>query len=92
MPINQARMKSLFSTTAALVFIATTALAEGVSPLPKVQQAGDTEAEDCSKQVWRHFSQACLRSEGKGVAAVRLVTHRASLAISTPLVSAQIRN
>ncbi|MET4717285.1 hypothetical protein ABIF63_001391 [Bradyrhizobium japonicum] len=69
-------MKTILSAAAAFVLLATVALADEVPPpQPKVQQAGDSakEADDCSKQVWPHFSQACLRSEGKGIA-VRLVT------------------
>ena len=76
-PNDEARMKSIFSTTAAFVLLATTALAEEAPvPLPKIPQAGDSmkQAEDCSKQVWPHFTRACLRSEGKAVAAGRLVT------------------
>jgi hypothetical protein len=68
-------MKTILSATAA-VLLATAALADEVPPpQPKVQQADDSakQTEDCSKQVWPHFSQACLRSEGKGIA-VRLVT------------------
>ena len=70
-------MKSIFSTTAVLILIATSALAEEPPvPLPKVPQAGDSmkQADDCSQQVWPHFTRACLRSEGKAVAAVRVVT------------------
>jgi hypothetical protein len=76
LPINEARMKSIFSTTAVLILLATSALAEEAPvQLPKVRTSeAAKEAEDCSKQVWPHFTQACLRSKGKGVAAVRLVT------------------
>ncbi|MCS3892138.1 hypothetical protein M2171_001271 [Bradyrhizobium japonicum USDA 38] len=68
-------MKTILSAAAAFVLLATPALADEVPPPQKIQQAGDSakEADDCSKQVWPHFSQACLRSEGKGIA-VRLVT------------------
>ncbi|MBR0749553.1 hypothetical protein JQ582_37085 [Bradyrhizobium japonicum] len=69
-------MKTILSATAAFVLLATAALADEVPPpQPKIQQVGDSAkpAEDCSKQVWPHFSQACLRSEGKGTS-VRLVT------------------
>jgi hypothetical protein len=77
LPTNEARMKSIFSTTAVLILLATSALAEEAPvPPPKVRQASDSmkQAEDCSKQVWPHFTRACLRSEGKAVAAVRVVT------------------
>ena len=77
LPINEVRMKFIFSTTAVLILLTTTALAEEAPVLlPKVQEAADAakEAEDCSKQVWPHFTQACLRSGGGGAAAVRLVT------------------
>lgn len=69
-------MKTILSATAAFVVFATAALADEVPPpQPKVQQNDDPakQTEDCSKQVWPHFSQACLRPEGKGIA-VRLVT------------------
>jgi hypothetical protein len=69
-------MKTILCATAAFALLATTALADEVPPpQPKVQQNDDPakQKEDCSKQVWPHFSQACLRSEGKGIA-VRLVT------------------
>ncbi|QIG97342.1 hypothetical protein [Bradyrhizobium sp. 6(2017)] len=69
-------MKSIFSTTAVLILLAAPALAEEAPvQLPKVRtNEAAKEAEDCSKQVWPHFTQACLRAEGKGIAAVRLVT------------------
>lgn len=69
-------MRTVLSATAAFVLLATAALADEVPPpQPNAQRADDSakQAEDCSKQVWPHFSQACLRFEGKGIA-VRLVT------------------
>ncbi|MCP3395368.1 hypothetical protein NLM27_42365 [Bradyrhizobium sp. CCGB12] len=67
-------MKMTLSTTALQVLLATSAVADEI-PQPKIQQVRDsaTEAADCSKQVWPHFSDACLRSEGKGIS-VRVVT------------------
>lgn len=69
-------MKIILSATAAFVLLGTPALAdEAPPPQPKIQQIRDTatEAADCSKQVWPHFSDACLRSKGKGIS-VRVVT------------------
>ncbi len=69
-------MKIIFSATAAFVLLATPAFADETAPAqPKIQQVRGTamEAVDCSKQVWPHFSEACIRSEGKGIS-VRIVT------------------
>lgn len=68
-------MKMILSATAAFVVLATPALADEAPSQPKIQQVRDSAAEaaDCSKQVWPHFSDACLHSEGKG-ASVRVVT------------------
>lgn len=66
----------ILSATAALVLQATSALADEAPPSqPKIQQVRNsvTDTADCSKQVWPHFSDACLRSQGKGVS-VRVVT------------------
>ncbi|MBB4424401.1 hypothetical protein GGD66_002947 [Bradyrhizobium sp. CIR48] len=63
-------------SAAAFAFLATRALAgEAPSQQPKVQQVRESgiEAADCSKQVWPHLSDACLRSERRGVS-VRVVT------------------
>lgn len=72
-------MKTILSATAAIVLLATAALADEVPPpQPKVQQTDDyaKQAEDCSKQVWPHFSQACLRPEGRGIAVRHVTTER----------------
>ncbi len=69
-------MKMILSAIAAFVLLATPALADDApSQRPQIQQVRDSamEAADCSKQVWPHFSDACLRSEGRGVS-VRVVT------------------
>lgn len=70
-------MKTIISATAAFVLLATTAALadEAPPPQPQVQPASDStkEAEVCSKQVWPHFSEACLRSDGTRIP-VRLVT------------------
>lgn len=69
-------MRTIVSATAAFVLLAAPALAdEASSPQPKIQQARDTAAgaADCSKEVWPHLSDACLRAESKGVS-VRIVT------------------
>lgn len=70
-------MKTIMYATAAFVLLATTAALadEAPPPQPQVQPASDStkEAEVCSKQVWPHFSEACLRSDGKRIP-VRLVT------------------
>jgi len=67
-------MKTIISATAAFVLLAATAALadEAYPPQPQVQPASD-KAGDCSKQVWPHFSEACLRSDGKRIP-VRLVT------------------
>ena len=69
-------MKLILSGTAAFVLLAMPALADEVpSPQPQIQPVRESPAEtaDCSKQVWPHFSQDCLRSQGKGIS-VRVVT------------------
>ena len=69
-------MKFIFSTTAVLILLTTTALAEEAPVLlPKVQEAADAakEAEDCSKQVWPHFTPSCLRNAAQ-TTNVRLVS------------------
>jgi hypothetical protein len=69
-------MKIILSATATFIILATPALAVDASPSqPMIQQVRDssTEVAECSKQVWPHFSDACLRSKGKGVS-VRVVT------------------
>ncbi|MDI3566919.1 hypothetical protein [Bradyrhizobium sp. Arg816] len=69
-------MKIILSATAAFVMLVTPALADEAPPSqPTIQQVRDSPsgAAECSKQVWPHFSDACLRSEGKGVS-VRVVT------------------
>lgn len=69
-------MNIILFGTAAFVLLATPALADETAPAqPKIRQVRDTttEAVDCSTQVWPDFSEACIRSEGKGIS-VRVVT------------------
>jgi len=71
-------MKHILWTAAACLSLATMAAAGEAPPLPSednVQQAAESakQAKDCSKQVWPHFSQPCLRSGDKDIT-VRLVT------------------
>ena len=64
-------MKPLLTFVGVAVFLTTTVAAEEAkSPFTK---AAATSAEDCSTQVWPHFSPSCLRNVDKAVA-VRLVT------------------
>ncbi|MGL3104890.1 hypothetical protein [Bradyrhizobium sp. BR 1432] len=60
-------MKMILSAIAASVLLATLAIADEAPPSSqqKIQQVRDfaRETADCSKQVWPHFSDACLRSE-----------------------------
>lgn len=61
-------MRTVLSATAAFVLLATAALADEVPPpQPNAQRADDSakQAEDCSKQVWPHFSQLAFGSKAR---------------------------
>ncbi|MET4716130.1 hypothetical protein ABIF63_000233 [Bradyrhizobium japonicum] len=69
-------MKTIFSATAAFVLLTTAALADEPSsahPNGRAAEESAKQAEDCAKQVWPNFSEACLHSVGKRIV-VRLVT------------------
>lgn len=65
-------MKELFTGIGVALFLTTAAAAmEGTKPPVSVE----TTVEDCSKQVWPHFSPACLRNSNTAIQ-VRLITPR----------------
>jgi hypothetical protein len=67
-------MKYVVSTFAALaLFSSSIAAADERLPRADEKSAQVQEAEDCSKQVWPHFSPSCLRTQDKGIT-VRLIT------------------
>jgi len=68
---NEANMKHTFYTLAVCLLLTTAAQAdESAIPSNKAETAAN---EDCSKQVWPHFSAACLRNNDRAIR-VRLVT------------------
>jgi hypothetical protein len=67
-------MKYVVTTIAALVLFSFSIAAADERLPRKDDKSGQVqEAEDCSKQVWPHFSPSCLRTPDKGTNA-RLVT------------------
>ena len=63
-------MKHLLTIIGVAVLLTTPVAAEEATS-PPTKAANSTE--DCSTQVWPHFSPSCLRNADKAVA-VRLVT------------------
>ena len=63
-------MKTLLSTIGTALFLTTAAVAQETASLPV---KAENVVEDCTKQVWPHFSPSCLRNADKAMT-VRLVT------------------
>ena len=62
-------MKQNLSAVAVLLLLATAARAENKTTPSET----NTPTEDCSKQVWPHFTPSCLRNAGQAMN-VRLVS------------------
>ena len=62
-------MKRNLSAIAVLLLLTTGARAEQAS-----SDKENTPTEDCSKQVWPHFTPSCLRNAGQQATNVRLVS------------------
>jgi hypothetical protein len=63
-------MKTFLPTIGTVLLLTTAVAAQEVTP-PTVK--AETVVEDCTKQVWPHFSPACLRNTDKAIT-VRFVT------------------
>jgi hypothetical protein len=68
---SEAKMKNIIVGLAAVVLLSSAATAEEGTTQQPAQPA--SAIEDCSKQVWPHFSPSCLRNADRAVS-VRLVT------------------
>ena len=66
-------MKRNLLAVAVLLFLATGARADyQITPSDKA----NTPTEDCSKQVWPHFTPSCLRNAGQATNVRRVSTER----------------
>jgi hypothetical protein len=63
-------MKTLLSTIGIALLVTTAVAAQEATPSAVKT---DNVVEDCTTQVWPHFSPACLRNADKAIT-VRLVT------------------